>query len=59
MTCASIDVPDGFLEEGASCQARALGGLGDGNAKQVSVYFTPQRAERYERDLHIKCALGH
>ncbi|CAK9098498.1 unnamed protein product [Durusdinium trenchii] len=36
----SIDVPDGFLEEGASCQ--------------VSVFFTPSRAERYECDLQIK-----
>ncbi|CAJ1423658.1 unnamed protein product [Effrenium voratum] len=36
----SIEVPDGFLEEGASCQ--------------VSIFFTPPRAERYECDLHIK-----
>jgi len=36
----SIDVPDGFLEEGASCQ--------------VSVFFTPPAAQRYECPLEIK-----
>eukprot|EP00931_Biecheleriopsis_adriatica_P045665 TRINITY_DN2614_c0_g1_i1.p1 TRINITY_DN2614_c0_g1~~TRINITY_DN2614_c0_g1_i1.p1 ORF type:complete len:5069 (-),score=1280.39 TRINITY_DN2614_c0_g1_i1:105-14627(-) len=36
----SIEVPDGYLDEGAACQ--------------VSVFFTPPRAERFECELHLK-----
>ena len=28
----------------------------DGSLGQVSIFFTPPRAERYECDLHIKLA---
>ena len=40
MTRASIDVPDGFLEEGASCQARGRA-LGDGDARSRSRSTSP------------------
>jgi hypothetical protein len=36
----SIVAPDSYLAEGASCQ--------------VSVYFAPERSERYENELHLK-----